>query len=198
MADLSIPLLPESVPKRQNKLLTEFGKFFLKLFGWRVKGEFPNQPKLVIALAPHTSNWDFVIAMIAMLATGVRLNYLMKKEAFIWPLSGFWRWLGGIAIDRSSGQNVVKQIASEFDASEKLWVAITPEGTRRKVTHWKTGFLRVAERAQVPVFIIAWDYANKSIVLDRAWPTSGDYVMDAEAIKAHINARYQGRHPHWQ
>ncbi len=155
-------------------------------------------PKVMVALAPHTSNWDFVVAMAAILATGIDAKYLMKKEAFIWPLSYLWVWLGGVPLDRTASENTVEQLVQKFERSDKLWVAIAPEGTRNKVEQWKTGFLRIATAAQIPVMVVAWDYPTKSIVLDRLWHLSGDIPSDVAAIRQHARSQFQGRHPQKQ
>ena len=190
-----VPPMPPSVPVAGNRLTRWVGRKLLALAGWRLEGEFPDEPKIVIAAAPHTSNWDFVVAMLAIMALGVRVSYLMKKEAFIWPFGKLFMWLGGIPLDRSSTEDTVQQIISWYDTHDQVWVVITPEGTRAKVEKWKTGFLRVVEGAKVPLLLVAWDYPGKTIVLDRIWSTTGDHVVDAEAIRNYINSKYQGRIP---
>lgn len=193
-----LPSLPPAVPRKGNRLSRWLGRSLLGAMGWRIQGELPNHPKLVVAVGPHTSNWDFVIAMGVVLALGVRVNYLMKKEAFLWPLAGLFRWLGGIPIDRSNASNTVDQIVGHYRNSPHLWLAITPEGTRRRVEQWRTGFLRIAAGAEVPVLVAAWDYSQKAFVLDRLWCTTGDCPADAEAIRTHVRANYRGRHPELQ
>lgn len=161
-------------------------------------GDLPSVNKAVLVVAPHTSNWDFIIAIAAMMAKQVKLSYLMKKEAFFWPFKNLFISFGGIPIDRSAASDIVDQIKQEYDSSEALWVAITPEGTRSKVTRWKTGFLRIAIQAQVPIIIIAWDYPSKQLHIDKLWWPEGDSEKDAELIKEYISSRYTGRHPERQ
>ncbi|WP_096086409.1 lysophospholipid acyltransferase family protein [Agaribacterium haliotis] len=195
------PLVPElksQVPAQGNALTRGFGRLMLRLLGWKVKGELPDVPKAVFAAAPHTSNWDFILAMFAVLAMGVKISYLMKKEAFIWPLRSVFLWLGGIPLDRSAAADTVEQISGWFSNSERLWVVITPEGTRSRVPKWKTGFLRVAHRADVPVVLVAWDFPSKTMHIDRLWHCSGDHELDAEQIRAYICKTYRGRHPQLQ
>ncbi len=195
MASVNIPLLPPSAPHMGNGFTRWVGRSLLRILGWNLRGEFPDEPKLVVALAPHTSNWDFFVAFAALMATGVRVSYLMKKEAFIWPVGKFFMRWGGIPTDRSAAGDTVDQIAQWYREHSKVWVAITPEGTRGKVDRWKTGFLRIAYSAQVPVLLIAWDYPGKTMVVDQCWPVTGDIDVDLEAMQAYINAHYQGRDP---
>lgn len=189
----STPLLPPEAPSRNSRSGRWFGRLLLRLLGWRVIGEFPRAPKLVVALAPHTSNWDFVIAMAGLLACDVKAVYLMKKEVFIWPFSKLFEALGGFPLDRNVPEGAVEQLVAHYQVSSQFWVGITPEGTRKRVTHWKTGFLRVAQQANVPVLLIAWDYRQKALVIDQIWPTSGDHEADAAAIRDYVRSRYQGR-----
>lgn len=193
-----LPRLSEKAPRFGSGIVRWFGRLGLRLMGWKVKGEIPNVPKAVFSAAPHTSNWDFIIAMLTVMALGVKISYLMKKEAFFWPFKGLFRSLGGIPLDRRAADDTVSQIVSWLDKSEKMWVVITPEGTRKRVDKWKTGFLRVAAEANVPVILVAWDYPSKTLFVDKLWHASGDHISDAESIRTYINNKYQGRHPEMQ
>jgi 1-acyl-sn-glycerol-3-phosphate acyltransferase len=133
--------------------------------------------------------------MFTIMALGVKVSYLMKKEAFFWPVKGLFMALGGIPLDRSAAQDTVSQICEWFKNHEKLWVVITPEGTRSKVNKWKTGFLRVAHEAEVPVVLVAWDYPTKSINIEKLWHTTGDHETDAQSIRAFFNKKYTGKYP---
>ena len=101
--------------------------------------------------------------------------------------------LGGIPIDRHAAKDRVEQIVTWYEENPTLWVAITPEGTRSKVDVWKTGFLRIAEQAQAPVFLIGFDYQKKHLVLDTIWPTTGDHVADAEEVRQYMTSKFHGR-----
>lgn len=195
MAAADIPRPPQQAPRMGNCVTRALGRGLLRLLGWKITGDFPDEPKLVLALAPHTSNWDFVIAFAALMATGIRVSYLMKKEAFIWPFKGFFMAWGGIPLDRQAAQDTVEQIHCWFAVHDKVWVVITPEGTRSKVERWKKGFLRLAYAAEVPVLLVAWDYPRKTIVLDRCWPLTGDIDEDEVAMRTYVNITYRGRNP---
>jgi len=198
MTEVLVPELPGCLPAKGNRFSRWLGKALLKFMGWKVSGDFPQHKKVVVALGPHTSNWDFIIAMPAIMATGINANYLMKKEVFVWPFSIVWKWLGGVPLNRKATENTVEQLIQKYNESEKLWVAIAPEGTRKKVDYWKTGFLRVAEAAGVPVMLVAWDYPSKTFVLEKIWPTTGNHEEDAANIRAYVNKTYTGRYPNNQ
>ncbi len=197
-----LPDAPETMPrmssKRRLKLVKWVGRNLLKVLGWKVEGKFPHESKLIIAAAPHTSNWDFLLAMLAVMAYGLKISFLMKKEAFYWPFKNLFMALGGIPLDRSATEDIVDQITSWYNCHEKLWVVITPEGTRSKVGKWKTGFLRVAEQADIPVLLVAWDYPTKTLHIDKIWDTTGNYDQDVEDIRCYINNKYTGKFPKWQ
>lgn len=190
--------IPPSMPRGGNRLSRWLGRCLLRSIGWKLRGALPDEPKLIIAAAPHTSNWDFIIAMGTIMSLGIRISYLMKKEAFFWPFKGFFLWLGGIPIDRKAASNTVDQIADWYSTHEQCWVVLTPEGTRKKVDKWKTGFLRIAEKADIPVFVVAWDYPSKTLQMLPCWQTTGDHAADADAMRDMINARFVARHPEKQ
>lgn len=170
----------------------------MRLSGWELKGELPKEPKLVLAAAPHTSNWDFILAMLVVMALGIRISYLMKKEAFFWPFKGLFMRLGGIPIDRSAAKNLVEQITSWYEQHDKVWVVITPEGTRSKVDKWKSGFLRIAENAEVPVCLVSWDYPSKCMHVGPVWSLTGDHEADVAAIRKHVSEKFTGKYPEKQ
>lgn len=190
--------LPPLAPRKGNRFTIWLGLRVLRLFGWRLEGQLPNQPKLIVAAAPHTSNWDFIFAMLAVLALGLNASYLMKKEAFFWPFAGLFKWLGGVPVARGKTGGMVESLVDWFAEREAGWLLITPEGTRKKVKHYKTGFLRVAALAEVPVMLVSWDYATKRIMLEKVWTTTGEHEADCQAIRQYLTNRYEGRQPQWQ
>lgn len=186
--------LPEEMPRIGNRFTAAIGKLIVKLLGWRIEGEFPPEKKLMVALAPHTSNWDFVVAMPFIMALRLKASWLMKKEAFFFPFKGLFMWLGGIPTDRSAAGGMAKQVASQFRSNEKMWVAITPEGTRKKTAKWKNGFLRIACASNVPILLVAWDFPRKSICIDSLYRPTGDLEADMGEIRRRFD-KYQGRNP---
>ena len=190
--------IPEKMPRRGAGGLRALGQFLLRLQGWRLTGVLPNEPKLMVVLAPHTSNLDFTIAASVWMALDLKLSYLMKQEAFFWPMKGFFMNIGGIPIDRSRPQNIIRQAVKWFRDHDGVWLGITPEGTRKKVSHWKTGFLRIAHEADVPVLLVGIDAATKSICLDKVIKTTGDHAVQAEEIRQYMNEKFTGINPHYQ
>jgi len=178
------------MPVMGNACSRFIGRILLRAMGWKLTGKFPNEPKLMIALAPHTSNWDFVVAMPVIMAVGVKVSFLMKKEAFFWPLNKLFAWWGAIPTERGEANDMVEQVAAWYGAHDQVWVAITPEGTRKKAERWKTGFLRIAYRAEIPVFLVAWDYPNKRLHCDRLFTPTGDHAADLVQIQEHFTQGY--------
>ncbi len=193
-----VPPLPDDVPKRGGRISQWIGRAALRMIGWRVAGDLPNLKHVVICAAPHTSNWDFIVAMAVVKAMGIKFSYLMKKEAFIWPFRRWFMSMGGIPLDRSAAEDTVEQIDQWFQTHEHVWLAITPEGTRSKVDKWKTGFLRIAYQAKVPVLLVAWHYPHKTLYLDRVWELSGDIEKDEAEIRSYMLDKFEGAHPQKQ
>lgn len=195
MTQLHSPHASEHMPQMGNALTRWIGRVILKLLGWKLTGQLPNEKKVVIIGAPHTSNWDLIIAMAAMLSVGLRFSWMMKKQAFFWPLGPLWKAMGGIPIDRSSKNDVTTQMADWFNANDKAWVGITPEGTRSKVAKFKKGYLRIAYAAQASVFVIGLHAPTKEVVLDKVWKLTYDTEKDNKKIKAYYDKTFTGIRP---
>lgn len=187
--------IPANMPQRGNALTRAIGRALLGAVGWRMTGALPNEKKLIIVGGPHTSNWDFYLAMAAMLALGLRFSYMMKKEAFQNPLGGLFRWLGGVEIDRKAARDVTVQMNDWFHSQDKAWLGITPEGTRGKVDKFKKGYLRIAQATGAPLFVVGINSPSKEIVLDKIWPLTGDQDADNDAIQAYMLSRFVGVRP---
>jgi 1-acyl-sn-glycerol-3-phosphate acyltransferase len=159
----AIPALGAEVPRRASRALVWLGRLLLAALRWRVEGEIPNLPKFVIAVAPHTSNWDFVVGMAAMFALDLRLTFIGKHTLFAGPFAPVMRWMGGIPVDRSSPHGVVGESVRAFADVERRVLAIAPQGTRSPVPHFKSGFLHIARGAGVPVLLAALDYGTRTV-----------------------------------
>jgi 1-acyl-sn-glycerol-3-phosphate acyltransferase len=192
------PHMSAQSPRMGNAFTRSLGSLGLKLTGWKLVGQMPDVPKFVIVGVPHTSNWDAISASLAMLASGFKYTFLIKKEWFFWPMGPIFRALGGYPVDRGKGVDVVSQIVKLFEGEEKVCVGFPPEGTRSKVERYKTGYLRAAYAADVPVFICAFDGPNKRVVLDKLFPLTGDLKKDNQALKAYVDATWVGVHPERQ
>ena len=189
------PHMSSHSPRMGNALSRAAGSFLLKLTGWKLVGKMPDVDKFVIIGVPHTSNWDAFAATFAMLASGFKYTFLVKKEWFFWPMGPVVRALGGYPVDRGNGANVAQQLAEYFETQDKVCVGFPPEGTRSKVKKYKSGYLRVAYAADVPVFICAFDGPKKHVVLDRLFPLTGDLKTDNREIKKYIDATWTGVNP---
>ncbi len=143
----------------------------------------PDEPKFVIVVVPHTSNWDFILGVEALFALGFRISFLGKHTLFKWPLGSFMRWLGGISVERTVRRDRVAETIAAFESVDRLILAVAPEGTRKRVTEWKTGFYHVAHGAHVPIVPVAFDYGRKVVRLDNPFWTTGDVAGDIRRIK---------------
>tara|TARA_B100000029_G_scaffold291847_1_gene285392 strand:+ start:357 stop:881 length:525 start_codon:yes stop_codon:yes gene_type:complete len=133
--------------------------------GWRVEGELINQKKAILAVAPHTSNWDFFIGLFVVFSFKLNINFFGKHTIFAPPLGAIVKRLGGIPIERSKAHGVVTSIANKIKEADELILALAPEGTRSPIYPWKTGFMHIAREAEIPIQVIGLDYARKMIVL---------------------------------
>lgn len=166
----------------------------LKLIGWKVVGSLPDKKKYIIIVAPHTSNWDMVIGLIARFSIGAKISFLAKKQIFKFPFVHILRLIGGIPVDRSKVSNLVDQIVAHFNQVETLHLAITPEGTRKPVTRWKEGFYHIAVKAELPLVMIGFDYHCKEIKITKPFTPSGDMVKDFSHIVRYFRT-IKGRYP---
>lgn len=155
----------------------------LRLIGWRVEGAAPVDKKYIVVAAPHTSNWDFPIFIFAVFVLRLDVHWMGKDSLFPFPFKWFVAWFGGIPIDRSKTNNIVEAIADYFSQVEQLAVTIPPEGTRKKVDRWKTGFYHIAHRAGVPVVLGFVDGKTKTVGLGPTFVTTGDVDADMALIQ---------------
>ncbi|MFO7922266.1 MAG: lysophospholipid acyltransferase family protein [Bacteroidales bacterium] len=165
----------------------------LRIWGWKMVGTIPSVNKYLVIAAPHTSNWDYVIGKLFYLSFGVKAKIMIKKELFYFPLGGILRVLGGIPVDRSKKTDIVDQMIREFKNSDSFILTITPEGTRKKVSDWKTGFHRIATGAGVPVLPGFFDYRKKVVGTGDFIPLSGNLEQDMINVKKFyrdINPKY--------
>lgn len=178
-----VPELGPAVPKRGNAISRSIGRATLSAGAWKFEGTIPDEPKFVIIVVPHTSNWDFIVGVGALFSIGFRISFLGKHTLFKWPLGAFMRWLGGLPVERSVSRDRVADTIAAFEAADKLILAVAPEGTRKRVTQWKTGFYHVAYGSHVPIVPVAFDYGTKTIRLDKPFWTTGDADADMSQIK---------------
>lgn len=157
----------------------------LKIAGWKVIGEFPQElKKAVVIAAPHTSNWDLFIGYAAYQALGIKTRFLVKKEAFFFPLGNLIKAMGGMPVDRSPGNSTVDQVVAEMNHSDKFVLTIAPEGTRSAVYEWKSGFWRICKATKAPLFLGMIDYKHRRVGLIKEFELSDNFELDLIKIKA--------------
>lgn len=169
----------------------------LRLMGWSVDISVPDYPKCLICVAPHTSNWDFIMGKVAYAAIGRHAGFMMKSTWFFPPLGWIFRAMGGIPVYRGhkgKHPSIVDQVSTMMRRRDKLQIAITPEGTRGRNPQWHTGILRIAYNTGVPIVLATIDYQKKRITASRSIYASGDNDIDMDKIKSHYNA-LQAKHP---
>jgi 1-acyl-sn-glycerol-3-phosphate acyltransferase len=164
--------------------MASWARWLLNCAGWRVVGTPPAVPRCVIVFAPHTSNWDFPLLLLARSALGLRASYMGKHTLFRPPFGWLFRRLGGIPVRRDEAHHLVSQITAEFRARDHLWLAMAPEGTRAKTDHWKSGFYRIALAAAVPVLLSFIDASRKECGVGQLFYPTGDVERDLEVIRA--------------
>jgi len=179
-----VPPPPPRAPRTANPIGRGFGRFILWLGGWRVVGAFPNVDKLVIIAAPHSSGMDAVWGLAAKIAMGVRITIMAKKELFWFPLGTLLRAFGAIPIDRGGKSGVVGAVTERFATQERMWYVLAPEGTRRAVTKWKSGFWHIARAANVPVMCAYFHYPEKIIGLGAVFEMTPDLEADMARVRA--------------
>ena len=171
-----------------------YHKILFDWMGFREEVSEPFPAKYIIALAPHTSNWDFIIGMLFCRAKDFNCNFLMKKEWFFWPMGVLFRSMGGIPVERSRHVSLTDRVAEAAIKAERFELAVTPEGTRSLATKWKRGFYFIALKAGLPIQLYAIDYKNKRIVCTKELVPSGDVEADMRLIMDYYRP-YEGKYP---
>lgn len=184
-----------NIPRTGNALTRWIGRIIITSMGWKLVGKLPNEKQIILFGGPHTSNWDMVLALSTAMSVGLKFSWMMKKEAFFWPVGYIWKALGGIPIDRNAKIDVVEQMSNYLAQHEKVWIGLTPEGTRAKVERYKTGYLRIAIGTNTPLFLVGIDARQKQVVLDKIWTVTQDIETENATIKAYIEATYHGINP---
>ncbi|QYJ97595.1 lysophospholipid acyltransferase family protein [Shewanella alkalitolerans] len=157
-------------------------KAILKLSGWTIDGSLPAAPQYIAIVGPHTSNWDFIVGVLARGALGQKIHFLGKHQLFIPPWGWLFRAIGGTPVDRRKNNNLVDAAAQLFQQDPNFKLALAPEGTRSPVKRWKTGFYHIATKAQVPIVTVALDFAGKRVVIPEAISVTGDIDKEMAQI----------------
>jgi 1-acyl-sn-glycerol-3-phosphate acyltransferase len=191
----SAPMAGRPVQLRGSRL----ARAALRLAGWRVQFDGLPSRQGVVIVYPHTSNWDFVVGILAKWAMGIPLAFWGKDTLFALPLFGRWlRWIGGVPVDRGNPSGAVTAMVERFAAARAsdafLWLALAPEGTRSYRDSWRSGFYQVATQAQVPLGLAFFDYAERCVGIDSFISLTGDANRDMALIAQRLG-RHRGRKP---
>lgn len=187
-----LPALGASIPRRRRPFLRSFGRLVLRMMRFRVEGEVPDLPKFVIAVGPHTSNWDFVVGAAAMFALDLRLAFIAKHTLFRGPFGPVMRAMGGIAVDRTCPHGVVAASIEGFTREDRRILAIAPQGTRRHGARCKSGFLHIAHGANVPVLLASLDFAHRCVRLGPLIFPGDDVASELRRVEdffSHVRGR---------
>ena len=169
-------------------MIRVLSKFILnKIIGWRVIGYLPKNEKYVIAVVPHSSYFDLIIAVLIRTYSGLKIKFIGKKELFNPITSYLFKFLGGIPVDRTKNSNIVDEVVDLFELGKIKILAIAPEGTRKRVEKWKTGFYYIALKAKLPILMVSFDYIRKEVKINNKFYPSGDIDKDFIELKKKVN-----------
>ena len=181
---IALPRVGDCVPRRGSVALRSLGSALLRALGWQVSGEIPDLPKFVVAVAPHTSNWDFVVGIATMFALDLKITFIGKHTLFRWPVAGFMRWLGGVPVDRGASHGLVRDTVGAIEGAAQSVLAIAPQGTRARGARFKSGFLHIAKGARVPVLLVALDYAQRCVRFGPSFEPGDDVDAELRRVEA--------------
>ena len=180
--------LGPNVQRAHGRFAAAVGRFMMGIRGWRVEGGIPDVPKMVLIVAPHTSNWDFLTGLWVKLALRMGARFVGKHTLFRGPFGVFMRWLGGVPVDRSAAAGFVEDTTRVMREAERMTLVIAPEGTRKRTDRWKSGFYRIAMATGVPILLAGFDYPRKVIFFGPLIQPTGDYEKDLAVIQSHFRA----------
>ncbi|MBQ0049115.1 MAG: 1-acyl-sn-glycerol-3-phosphate acyltransferase [Bacteroidales bacterium] len=169
-------------------------KILMGWMGFKINVDQPHPQKYIIALAPHTSNWDFIIGILYSRSHGFRCDFMMKKAWFFWPMGYLMRALGGVPVERSKKMSLTDQLAQAAQKRNEFHLCITPEGTRKPVKEWKKGFYYIALKANLPILLYALDYEKKLITCTKTIIPNGNYEEQMAEIKEYFKDT-RGKYP---
>ena len=180
--------IPERLRGNRSQILRKIGRFGINISGWTIKGQVPDEERIVIIAAPHTSNWDFILAMLTIFGLNIKLRWLGKHSIFKPGFKKFFEWLGGIPVYRDNPSTLIENVVDIVKKEKSIVIAMTPEGTRKKVKRWKTGFLRIAKQTQSKILLISIDAPTKSIAIGKIFNPTGDSEEDLEFIQKYYSS----------
>ncbi|MAH73507.1 MAG: acyltransferase [Cellvibrionales bacterium TMED49] len=186
--------VPEQLRSRRGVIPRWIGILVLNLLGWRIEGKIPDLNRSLLIGAPHTSNWDFVIAMASILAINLKMFWLAKHTIFVPLIRPIFNWLGGIPTNRNEPRAVVDRVINIAEKEGSVVIGITPEGTRKKVVKWKTGFLRLSRNLRCPIIMVGLSFSTKRVIIGDLFYPTGNNSADLVAIREYYQ-QFDGRYP---
>ncbi|MGO1063921.1 1-acyl-sn-glycerol-3-phosphate acyltransferase [Acinetobacter lwoffii] len=197
MTQTRFPQLPPHVPARGSKLSRAFFRRLFLAQGWRLEGEFPDLPKAVGIISPHTSNIDAWLGFNAQLGLGIQIKIFGKDSLFRTPLKPVLEWIGVVPVVRDSPQGHTRQIVDIIEKSQQIWVGMAPEGSRKAPDKIRSGFYHIAKAAHLPIVMFSFDYDIKTIHILGVYHLTGDYEYDLEQIYQHYQGKFSAKNPDW-
>lgn len=185
---------PEHLRAHRPRVVRWLGKFLMKISGWKTTGQLPKDQRVVLIAGPHTSNWDFVLAMSLILSLDVRIHWVGKHSIFKKGFRRLFKKMGGIPVNRVNPQALKTAIYNITERNRGFIIAISPEGTRKKVERLKSGFLRIANETNSRILMVGVDFSNKTIDFGDFFSPSGDMDKDLKFIKDYFG-NFTGKHP---
>ena len=179
--------IPERLRGSRSKILRKIARFGINISGWTIKGKVPDEERIVIIAAPHTSNWDFILAMLAIFGLNIKVRWLGKHSIFKPGFKKFFEWLGGIPVYRDNPSSLIAKVVNIVKKERSIVIAMTPEGTRKKVKRWKTGFLRIAKQTHSKILLISIDAPTKSIEIGNIFNPTGNSEEDLAYIQKYYS-----------
>ncbi|WP_288387621.1 1-acyl-sn-glycerol-3-phosphate acyltransferase [uncultured Acinetobacter sp.] len=189
------PDLPDRVPQRGTALSRRMCRQLFLAQGWRIEGEFPNVPKAVAIIAPHTSNLDAWYGFLAIGGLGIKITVLGKDSLFTPVSTPVLNWLGLIPVQRSKRTGLTEQVVQAIEQHERIWIGMAPEGTRKQASTFKSGFYHIALKAYIPIVIFSFDFDHKTIYCLGAFSPTGDYQQDLTAIMQRFEGKVSAKRP---
>ena len=186
--------IPEHLRAYRPKFVRLLGQLLMKITGWKTIGNFPTDQRVVMVAGPHTSNWDFVLAMSLILSLDVNIHWVGKHSIFKKGFRRLLRKMGGIPVNRANPEALKNEIHNITEKFKGFIIALSPEGTRKKVDRLKSGFLRIANETNSKIMMVGVDFSKKTIELGDFYSPSGDVEKDLKFIKEYF-ANFTGKHP---
>ena len=186
--------IPEHLRAYRPRPIRLLGKLLMKISGWKTTGHLPKDQRVVIVAGPHTSNWDFVLAMSLILSLDVHIHWVGKHSIFKKGFRRLLRRMGGIPVNRTNPESLKYEIQNISNKYKGFVIAIAPEGTRKKVAKLKSGFLRIANETNSRIMMAGIDFSNKTVEFGSFFSPSGDVEKDLKFIKEYFS-NFAGKRP---